>query len=113
MKEMQNEESAQYNGKDVLTMIQDLDVNKEFEEGPTNAIYTVLCVPEEVEAQYIKKDGYRMIINMSHTKDNKARFVRRALYLEMQHEGNAKTATLFVPEDFDVNAEQMQEACEP
>ena len=42
-------------------MTQDLDVNKEFEEGPTNAKNTALCVPE----------------------------------------------------DFDVNAEQMQEECEP
>ena len=38
MKEMQNEESAQYIEQDVLTMTQDLDVNKEFKEGPTNAM---------------------------------------------------------------------------
>ena len=50
-----------------------------------------------------------MIINMSRTKDNKDQFVRRALYPTMQHEENAKTTTLFVPEDFNVNAKHMQE----
>ena len=40
MKEMQNEESAQYIGKDVLVMTQDLDVNKGFEKGPTKAMNT-------------------------------------------------------------------------
>ena len=54
-----------------------------------------------------------MIINMSRTKDNKDQFVRCALYPEMQHEENAKTTTLFVPKDFDVNAKHMQEECEP
>ena len=100
----------------------------------------VMETQNELEAQYIKKNGYMMIINMSHTKDNKAQFVRRALYPEMQNkesaqyieqdvltmtqdldvnkefeEGptNAKNTALCVPEDFDVNAEQMQEECEP
>ena len=73
----------------------------------------VMETQNEVEAQYIKKDGFMMNINMSHTKDNKAQFVRRALYPEMQHEENAKITSLCVPEDFDVNAKHMQEEFEP
>ena len=38
MEEMQNEESAQYIEQDVLTVTQDLDVNKEVEKGPMNAM---------------------------------------------------------------------------
>ena len=50
----------------------------------------VMETQNELEAQYIKKNGYMMITNMSHTKDNKARFVRRALYPEMQNEESAQ-----------------------
>ena len=41
MDEMLNEESAQFMEQDGPTVTQDLDVNKEFEEGPTNAMNTV------------------------------------------------------------------------
>ena len=38
MDEMQNKESAQYIEQDVLNVTQDLDVNKEVEKGPMNAM---------------------------------------------------------------------------
>ena len=38
MEEVQNEESAQYIEQDVLTVTQDLDVNKEVGKGPMNAM---------------------------------------------------------------------------
>ena len=73
----------------------------------------VMETQNKVEAWYIKKDGYVMITNMSHAKDNKAQLLRHALNPEMQHKENAKIPTLCVREDFDVNAEQIQEECDP
>ena len=73
----------------------------------------VMEMHNEVDTQYIEKDGYVVVTYMSHAEDNKAQVVRRALNPEMQNEENANTTTLCVHEDFDVNAEQIQEECDP